>query len=294
MPRVLLFGSGGQLGRELVKALAPKLEMIPLSRREADLSNPSSISHAVRAARPDLVINAAAYTAVDRAESEPEFAHAINAAAPGVIAGECRSVGACLIHFSTDYVFDGSGNTPWKETGTPRPINIYGQTKLEGEQRIAQSGCRHLIFRSSWIYASHGSNFLLTMLRLAREKHRLTIVDDQLGCPTSAKEIARGVSEILDKYATGRLAESDFGAYHMACSGSTSWFGFARAIFARVALDGPAPEIVPVPSEQYPTPARRPRNSVLDCSKLYNSFGVRLANWEDALDAVVAELQPVS
>lgn len=288
MARVLLLGAAGQLGRELVKALEPEVELISLTRHEADLTNPDALRRAIQSNKPEFVINAAAYTAVDRAEKEPELARAVNAIAPGIIAEEARSARACLLHFSTDYVFDGSNRVPWKETDAPHPLNVYGQTKLEGEQNIANSGCRYFIFRTSWVYASHGSNFLLTMLRLGSEQKRLTVVDDQIGCPTSAREIARGTGEIVKALKRGDETES--GVYHMACSGSTSWFGFAQAIFAHGGLANPVPELIAVPSEKYQTAAQRPRYSVLDCEKLHRTLSVRLANWEDALIDVLAEL----
>lgn len=288
MSRVLLLGAEGQLGRELVRVLEPGSELISLTRRQADLTDLNALRRAIQSHKPEYVINAAAYTAVDRAEKEPELARAVNAIAPGIIAEEVHSVGACLLHFSTDYVFDGSNHVPWKETDAPHPLNVYGQTKLEGEQNIANSGCRYLIFRASWIYASHGSNFLLTMLRLGQERKQLTIVDDQIGCPTSARELARGTVEVVKAIEKGSEAKS--GIYHMTCGGSTSWFGFAQAIFTHARLTSSAPELVPVPSEQYQTAAQRPRYSVLNCEKLHKTFGVRLANWEDALGDVLAEL----
>ena len=196
------------------------------------------------------------------------------------------------MHFSTDYVFDGSGSEPWRETDTPNPLNAYGRTKLEGEEAIAASGCQYLIFRTSWVYASHGSNFLLTMLRLGRQKPELRIIDDQVGAPTSAKELSRGVAAVLGKIGvdSGEGAVPESGIYHMTCSGATSWYGFARAIFTEAAGLFPAPHLVPITSEEYPTPARRPPNSILNCDKLERAFGVRLAKWERALSEVIDEI----
>ena len=242
----------------------------------------------VRSARPDVILNAAAYTAVDRAESEPDLARSINAVAPGVLAEEALRLGALLVHYSTDYVFDGSKTGSWLETDATNPLNVYGGTKLAGEQAIQQVGGQFLIFRTSWVYGSHGKNFLFTMLRLGRERERLSIVDDQIGAPTTSSELAKAtrdivisvLSENVDSMAGGS------GVYHMTCSGSVSWCGFARAIFARagVLLDGKKPEVAPISSDEYPTPAKRPMNSVMSNEKLNARFGIRLASWESALD----------
>lgn len=291
MARTLLLGSAGQLGTELAKLLAPDTELLALSRHDVNLSDKDALRIAIRQARPQVIVNAAAYTAVDRAESEPDLAHAVNAVAPGILAEEALRLDAWLIHFSTDYVFDGSGREPWKEIDSPHPLNVYGQTKLEGERSIAATDCRHLIFRTSWVYAAHGSNFLRTMLRLGRERPRLTIVDDQFGSPTSAGELARAVSTVLTRLANFNSAPVEPGIFHMTCGGVTNWFGFAKAIFSGAAGLEQTPELVPIPSEQYPTPAVRPRNSALNCGKLEKTFGVRLAPWEDALAQVLVELE---
>jgi dTDP-4-dehydrorhamnose reductase len=288
-PRVLVLGSAGQLGVELVKALSATCKLIALSRHDVDLTAPEALSEAVRAARPQFIVNAAAYTAVDRAEIEPSLARAVNAHAPRILAEESLRLNAWLLHFSTDYVFDGSGLKPWKETDLPNPLNVYGRTKLEGESAVAATGCRNLIFRTSWVYAAHGNNFLRTMLRLAGQRPRLSIVDDQIGAPTSAGELARGVRHVLTKLRDN--AATDSGVYHMTCGGSTSWFGFARAIFASFSGQVPTPELVPIPTAQYPTPAVRPHNSVLNGDKLERVFGLRLAPWEDALAKVAAEMK---
>lgn len=290
MPRILIFGATGQLGIELLKTLPPGTDFLALSRRDADLADGQELRKAIRDAGPQIIVNCAAYTAVDRAEGEPEQARAINAVAPGIMAEEAFRLDAWLLHFSTDYVFDGSGNAPWKETDRPGPLNVYGRTKLEGERAVAAVGCRHLIFRTSWVYAAHGSNFLLTMLRLGRERPRLTIVDDQIGAPTSAGELARGTHIILDRLQDASAAPIEPGIYHMTCGGSTSWFGFAEAIFAGLRGAVTAPSLVPIPTEQYPTPAARPRSSVLNCDRLERVMGVRLPAWQDALAKVIAEL----
>ena len=286
MRRILLLGAKGQLGVELEKTLVPESELIALSRREVDLADGNALRMAVRRSQPQIVINAAAYTAVDRAESEPAIARTINAFAPAILAEESAKAGAAFLHFSTDYVFDGSRAGAWTENDEPAPLNTYGKTKFEGEQGIAAASGRHFIFRTSWVYAAHGANFMRTMIRLARERKRLSIVNDQIGAPTSAGEIARGVREAI-----AEIDSAEPGVYHMTCAGSTSWFGFAQAIFAGLADVVPTPELIPIASEQYPTPAKRPRNSVLDCGKLERAMGIRLLPWEDALATVIEELQ---
>jgi dTDP-4-dehydrorhamnose reductase len=290
MTRILLLGSAGQVGVELQRALPKETDMLALGHRDLDLADEGSLRSIIRKTHPRFIVNAAAYTAVDRAESEPDLARAVNAIAPQIIAEEARSQDAWLLHFSTDYVFDGSGDTPWKELDAPHPLNVYGKTKLEGEQGIASAGCRHLIFRTSWVYASHGSNFLRTMLRLARQRQRLTIVDDQRGAPTSAKELARAALAILGKLQNTMSAPPEPGVYHMTCSGSTTWFGFAKEIFTALGAKVRAPELIPISTEEYPTPAARPRNSILNCDKLESAAGTRLAPWQNALTEVIAEL----
>lgn len=289
--RVLILGSTGQLGVELLKARSPEMDLVALSRRDVDIADEGALRAAIRSAEPRFIVNAAAYTAVDRAESEPELAFAVNAQAPRTMAEEALRLNASLLHFSTDYVFDGSGNTPWKESDPPHPLNVYGRTKLEGEQAVEAAGCRHLIFRTSWVYAAHGNNFLRTMLRLGAQRPRINIVDDQFGAPTSAGELARAVWSVLDRLQDTNSPVPEPGVYHMTCAGSTSWFGFAKSIFAAVADRSPVPTLVPIPSAQYPTPAARPHNSVLNCDKLERVFGLRLATWEDALANVIEELQ---
>jgi len=291
MTRILLFGSNGQLGTELVRMLGPREQFVALTRRQVDLQNEASVREAIRAHQPAVILNAAAYTAVDRAESEESAAFAVNAHSPAAMAAEAARRNAWLVHFSTDYVFDGSGTRPWREDDLPHPLNVYGRSKLAGEQAIAASRCNHLIFRTSWVYAAHGANFLRTMLRLAAQRPSLNIVDDQIGAPTSAKELARAITAILPQLEPGSLLSPQTGLYHMTCTGSTSWCGFAAAIFERVKHRTVVPAVVPIPTEQYPTPAARPRNSVLDCSKLARAFGVHLADWREALDEVLAELE---
>ena len=278
--KVLLTGRNGQVGYELEHALAPLGEVIALDRARLDLSDPAAIQRVVRDARPEVIVNAAAYTAVDRAESEHALASAINGVAPGVFAEEARRCGALLVHYSTDYVFDGEKNAPYLDDDAANPINVYGKTKLEGERAIAGSGCRHLILRTSWVYGPRGHNFLKTVLRLARERSDLRMVDDQVGAPTSSAAIARATVEML-----GHAGPE--GLFHMTASGETSWRGFAEAIVARNHLQV---RVAGIPSEEYPTPARRPRNSRLDNSKLKNAYGLTLGSWEHQLDEVVAQV----
>jgi dTDP-4-dehydrorhamnose reductase len=290
MPRVLLLGAGGQLGMELAKRLAGQVELTALSRAELDFSDATATRAAIVKADPEIVINAAAYTAVDKAESEPELCRQVNAIAPGVIASEIAKTNGWLIHYSTDYVFDGSGVRPWLETDATGPLSLYGQTKLDGELAIAASGCRHVILRTSWVYAAVGRNFLHTILRLGREREQLKIVDDQIGAPTSAEAITDATLAVISRLdARGDSGEAS-GVYHLTCAGETSWCGFARAIFARFAARQKAPEVLPIPTEAYPTPARRPKNSRLNCDKFAAEFGFRMPAWENALDEVAAAM----
>jgi len=293
--RVLILGAGGQVGRELRRSFAGMGEVVALDRGSANLAEPEQLREVVRGATPDVILNAAAYTAVDRAETERELAFAVNAEAPRVLAEEARRLNALLVHYSTDYVFDGSKAAPWVESDETGPLNVYGASKLAGEQAIAAVGGRYLTFRTSWVYGPHGKNFLLTMLRLGRERDRLRVVDDQFGAPTSSMEIADATQRIVEMVLSGDLSASESwsGVYHMSCAGSTTWCGFARAIFERGwdLLDGKRPQVEGIPTAEYPTPARRPVNSVLSNEALWGRFGVRLAGWEAALDRVLEVLQ---
>jgi dTDP-4-dehydrorhamnose reductase len=273
--KILLVGRNGQVGRELARSLAPLGEVQALGREQLELTDPNAIRKTVRAAAPEVIVSAAAYTAVDRAESEPDLAFSVNANAPGVLAAEAERSGALLVHYSTDYVFDGAKSGPYTEADAPHPLNVYGASKLAGEQAIAASGCRYLILRTSWVYGPHGSNFMLTMLRAARERPELRVVDDQYGAPTSSAAIARATARLL--------AARPEGLYHMTAAGRTSWYGFAKAILARAGIGTP---IIPISTEQYPTAARRPRNSVLDNSRLRAACGIALAPWEEGLAEV--------
>lgn len=286
--RVLVTGAGGQVGGEVARLLEGRAEVTAHDRASLDLEKPDDIRWCVREARPDVIVNAGAYTAVDRAENDAQRAWAVNAAAPGILAEEAKRAGALLIHYSTDYVFDGELDRPYLETDTPHPLGVYGQTKLEGEHAVSASGCRHLILRTSWVYAPRGKNFLLTMLRFAAERDMLRVVDDQRGAPTSSLQLARLTMGLLDAG-----AESS-GVYHATASGVTTWFGFAGAIFeARHRRLGDAfrvPALVPIDTSAYPTPAKRPKNSVLSNAKLENVFGVRLGDWRQALEEVMDAL----
>jgi dTDP-4-dehydrorhamnose reductase len=293
-PCILIAGAAGQVGRELRRSLADAGEIICHDCDTVDLAEPDQVRAMVRSAAPQIILNAAAYTAVDRAESEPEAAIAVNSTAPRVLAEEARRCNALFVHYSTDYVFDGSKQGPWIETDKPNPLNVYGASKLAGEEAIQQVGGRYLIFRTSWVYGPHGRNFLLTMLRLARERDELSIVDDQFGAPTSSIELADVTRTIVSGVLESRFGSTEnwAGLYHMTCSGSTSWCGFARAIFARAdsLLHAKVPAVRPISSSGYITRAKRPLNSVLSNDKLYARFGAQLAPWEAALDVVISRL----
>jgi dTDP-4-dehydrorhamnose reductase len=283
------------LGRELERVFAGVGPIVAVDRESVDLADPDQARALVRRAAPDVILNAAAYTAVDRAESELALAHAINALAPCVLAEEAVERNALLVHYSTDYVFDGSKTGPWTETDAPHPLNVYGASKLAGEQAIQNSRSKHLIFRTSWVFGPHGNNFLLTMLRLARERDRLSIVDDQIGAPTTSIELARATHSIVTGIIAGRFgAPQDWcGLYHMTCAGSVSWFGFAQAIFSRATelLGVKSPELTPISTKDYPTPAARPRNSVLSNAKLHARFAEKLAPWQSALEETLQNLR---
>jgi dTDP-4-dehydrorhamnose reductase len=279
--RILLTGKNGQLGWELQRCLAALGPVAALSRAELDLSAPDTIGARIREVRPDLIVNAAAYTAVDRAESEPDLAMAINGTAPGILAEEAKRLGILLLHYSTDYVFEGKKSIPYSEEDVPNPINVYGVTKLAGERAIQATGCRHLIFRTSWVYSTRGTNFLLTIQRLAEERRLIRVVDDQHGAPTWAYDIAAGTRRVLER------GDTSPGLYHMTASGETTWCGFAKAI---VSAAGLSTEIVPIASSQYPTAARRPLNSLLSNDKLSKDYGFQLDTWRKGLARCLARL----
>jgi dTDP-4-dehydrorhamnose reductase len=300
--RVLVTGAGGQVGADLVRMLEGRAQVVAHDRASLDLARPDAIVERMREARPQLVVNAGAYTAVDRAESEPELARAVNARAPGVLAEEARRLGALLVHYSTDYVFDGSKPAPYVEDDPAAPLNVYGASKLEGERAVAASGCDHVILRTSWVYAPRGRNFLLTMLNLAATREEIRVVDDQRGAPTSSRELARATLALFGAVAprhpiTGedlaRVA-SRSGLYHATAGGETTWFGFAEAIFREWSLRRGAafraPRLVPIATREYPTPARRPANSLLSNERLHRTFGIRLAPWGEGLAEAISML----
>jgi dTDP-4-dehydrorhamnose reductase len=290
--KILLLGKDGQLGRELQRSLAPLGELTAWGRAECDLSQTESLYQKVIATKPNVIVNAAAYTAVDKAESEPELAHAINAAAPAVLAQATLDMGCKLIHYSTDYVFDGSGNTPWLESSPTAPLNVYGNSKLAGEQAIQVSGCKHLIFRTSWVYALEGGNFAKTMLRLACERDTLAIIDDQIGAPTDAAWLADMTAQVIR---ASQMFACPSGVFHAAASGEVSWHGYASYLIARARAMGFPIKVRPeairaVASEAFPTPAKRPRNSRLDCSKLTATFGITPPPWQQGIDRLLEQL----
>jgi dTDP-4-dehydrorhamnose reductase len=295
--RILLLGSDGQVGWELQRALAPLGEIVALDRADegglcGDLARPEPLAATVRSLRPDAIVNAAAYTAVDRAESEPELATLVNATAVGVLANEAMALGAWLVHYSTDYVFDGSGNRPRDENAPTAPLNAYGRSKLEGEALIRASGCRHLILRTSWVYAARGANFLRTMLRLATERERLAVIDDQIGAPTGAELIADVTAHAL----RAALAQPALGGlYHLAAAGETSWHGYARFAIEAARSRGhpvkvPSSAIEPIPTSAYPTPAARPLNSRLATGRLQSAFRLTLPPWQRGVERALMEL----
>ncbi|MCF6760802.1 dTDP-4-dehydrorhamnose reductase [Pseudomonas fragi] len=285
---ILVSGKTGQVAVELQKHLAGLGNLIVLGRDVLDLSQPEQIRAQVRAHKPDLIIIAAAHTAVDQAESEPELAFAINASAPGVFAEEAAALGIPLIHYSTDYVFDGSKPAPYTEDDATNPLGVYGKSKLAGELAIAASGAQHLILRTSWVYSTHGKNFLLTMQRLLQERPELRVVADQIGAPTWAGTIAQSTRALIERWQAGEAGA--WGTYHLTAQGETSWFGFTQAIAAHLSAQGKTcATLEPIPASAYPTPAARPQNSRLDCSKLAREWGVTQPDWEAALSECVAE-----
>ncbi|WLG57180.1 dTDP-4-dehydrorhamnose reductase [Pseudomonas extremorientalis] len=286
--KILICGQHGQVSRELQQRLQGLGELIVLGRDQLDLANAEQIRQRVRAHRPSLIINAAAHTAVDQAESEPDAAFAINAIAPGILAEEAKALGIPLIHYSTDYVFDGSKPVPYTEADTPNPLGVYGQSKLAGEQAIAAVGGQYLVLRTSWVYSNHGKNFLLTMQRLLQEKPQMRIVADQIGAPTWAGSIANSTLALIERWQAGTAGE--WGVYHLTAQGETSWFGFAEAIGEHLRKQGKAcAELEAIPSSAYPTPAQRPLNSRLDCSRLQQQWHVSQPQWQDALRECLAQ-----
>jgi dTDP-4-dehydrorhamnose reductase len=294
--KVLLFGKGGQVGWELQRSLSPLGELVALdfdsTELHADFSRPEQLADTIRTVRPDVIVNAAAHTAVDKAETEPEFARTLNATAPGVVAQAAHEVGALMVHYSTDYVFDGSGHQPWREGDATGPLSVYGRTKLEGEQLVAAHCPRHLIFRTSWVYAARGGNFAKTMLRLAKERERLTVIDDQYGAPTGAELLAdvtaHAIRETLREPAKA-------GLYHLVAGGETTWHGYARFVVEQARLAGVELKVSPdavdaVPTSAFPTPATRPQNSRLHTAKLQATFDVVLPHWQAGVGRMLREI----
>lgn len=302
MTRLLVVGGNGQVGRELRRSLRPLGEVVAATRDGAladggsgvvaDLSDPEALAGLVAEVAPAAVVNAAAYTAVDKAETEREAAFRINAAAPGALARACAEAGIPLVHYSTDYVFDGQGTRPYREDDPTVPLGVYGASKLAGEEAVRAAGGRHLVFRTAWVYAAHGHNFLRTMLRLGAERDELRVVADQVGSPTPAALIADVTAGALSKALTGTAP--DRGTWHLVAGGRTSWHGFAEAIFAEAVaaeLLPRAPKVVPITTADYPTPARRPAYSCLDTTRLSQDFGLVLPDWRESLHGVVAALR---
>jgi dTDP-4-dehydrorhamnose reductase len=294
--KILLLGKNGQVGWELQRSLAPLGELIALDADSkelcGDFTDLEGLARTVRSIAPDVIVNAAAHTAVDKAVSEPELARTINALAPGVLAQEAKRANAWLIHYSTDYVFDGSGDKPWLETDPVAPLSVYGATKLEGEQLIRQAGCRHLIFRTSWVYGARGGNFAKTMLRLAQVRESLTVIDDQIGAPTGADLLADITAHAIR---TARQRSELSGLYHLVAGGETSWHGYASFVldFARsagITLKVAPDAIRPVPTSAFPTPARRPHNSRMDTTKLQHTFDLNLPSWQTGVARMLSEV----
>ncbi len=293
---ILLLGKNGQVGWELQRSLSVLGNVTALDHDSTDhcgdFSHPAGIADTVRALRPDVIVNAAAHTAVDKAESEPELARQLNATTPGVLAQEAARLGAWLVHYSTDYVFDGSGERPWTETDTPAPLSVYGRTKWEGERLIQQSGAQHLILRTSWVYAARGNNFAKTMLRLAQERERLTVIDDQWGAPTGADLLADVTAHAIRHLQTH---PQHAGLYHLVAGGETNWHLYAKYVLAQsqqaqAAIKIKANDVAPVPTSAFPTPAVRPHNSRLDTRKLQNTFGLTLPPWQQGVARMLTEM----
>ncbi|UDF31506.1 UNVERIFIED_ORG: dTDP-4-dehydrorhamnose reductase [Roseateles sp. XES5] len=292
--RILLTGKNGQVGFELQRALAPLGEVLAVDRSECDLESETSLRNAIRRAEPDIIINPAAYTAVDRAESETERAYAINATAPGIIGAEAARCGALVVHYSTDYVFDGTAVGRYAEDAATGPQGVYGQSKRAGEEALAASGARHLVFRTSWVFGAHGANFAKTMLRLAAERDVLKVVADQVGTPTSAALIA-DVSTHAIRQAVQDRDSAPSGIYHLTAGGETNWHAYACHVIeaarrAGVSIRVAADAIVPITTADYPTPARRPANSRLETAKLRHTFGLALPHWQSGLDHVLQQI----
>ncbi len=294
--KILLFGKNGQVGWELQRSLAPLGDLVALDSRSqklcGDFTDLEGLAKTVRTVKPDVIVNAAAHTAVDKAESEPDLVRTINALAPGVLAQEAKRANAWLIHYSTDYVFDGNGKKPWLETDATAPLNVYGATKLEGEQLILQSGCQHLIFRTCWVYGARGGNFAKTMLRLARERDSLSVINDQIGAPTGADLLADVTAHAIR---TAQQRTEVSGLYHLVAGGEISWHGYASfvidfALRAGITLKVAPDAIKPVPTSAFPTPAKRPHNSRMNTTKLQRTFDLKLPEWQSGVARMLSEV----
>jgi len=293
LTRILLTGSGGQIGNELKTALAPLGELMACDRKRLDLTDSAAMLAAVREFRPTIIVNAAAYTAVDRAESEPDLALLVNGIAPGILAEEARRLDAMIVHYSTDYVFDGSKDSPYTEDDAPNPLSAYGRSKLAGDRAVQTSGAKHLILRTSWVYGATGKNFLLTIRRLAREREELRIVNDQFGAPTWSREIATATAGILTRVlnAERTQARAESGIFNVTAQGRATWHEFATAIIDATSAPRARSKtrVVPIPASEYPTPAIRPRNSVLSHVKLRRIFALELPDWRASVSKCLAE-----
>lgn len=297
MRRILVTGKNGQVGWELQRTLMTLGEVIAVDRTQMDLADADSIRNCIREVKPNLIVNAAAYTAVDKAESEVDLAMAINGLAPGIMAEEAKRLGAAIVHYSTDYVFDGTKTGPYTEDDTPRPLSIYGKSKLAGEEAIKAVGCPHLTLRTSWVYGARGKNFLRTILKLAKERPELRVVNDQVGAPTWCRHLAEATVHILAQlyspavYDPARVSDVS-GTYHLTTGGRTTWFGFAEAITngASAAVNGSSPRLVPITTDQYPTAAARPKNSELSNDKIGKQFGLSQPDWANCFGMCFAEL----
>ncbi len=294
--KILLLGKDGQVGWELQRALAPLGELHSVGRSEADFSQPETLRALVAEVKPDVIVNAAAYTAVDKAESDAETAHSVNALAPGVLAEAAAASGAWLVHYSTDYVFDGTKEGAWLEGDATKPLSVYGRTKCEGEERIRAAGARHLILRTSWVFAPRGGNFAKTMLRLAKERDSLNVIADQHGAPTGAELIADATALALHRIrGAGQAADAMSGTYHLAAAGETTWHGYAQHVLAEALKQGAqlkaTPQaVLPIATEAYPTPAARPRNSRMNTQLFETTFGLTMPDWRHHVNRLIAEL----
>lgn len=289
--RVLVTGAGGQLGRELTRqGPAAGLDVVPAGHDRLDIADSAQVAHLMAEVHPDLVVNAAAYTQVDRAETDRDAAFAVNAEGPGHLAEACEERDIPMIHVSTDFVFDGKKGRPYTEEDPVRPIGVYGESKAQGEAAVRAALRRHILLRTAWVFGVHGHNFVKTILRLAREREALKVVDDQHGCPTAAGDLARAILEMIDRIP--KDGDATWGTYHFCGDGVTTWHGFARRIVSLARLHGPVrvKEVIPIPTAEYPTPAKRPAYSALDCDKIAETFGIRPLPWEETLERVVAEI----